>query len=298
MRAQFKRGPDMRDESGFYNYNGRSYPSVTTILGPYSDFLHVHRKWMAEEVARLATLAANGEAAERWVQKAPDEGWSDSEWIKESCNPLELLMDADCIASAGLRRMKMYSDRGSVLHDLLEDYAHGAEFGPDDLHAAVEEHVYGKERSCTPEFCIAHAEGLLKFLNDFKPTILMSEMPVFSDEFEYAGRFDSVMDLNGHILVVDLKCSKSFKRQYMAQSGAYARTLFGVIDDGIECQMPTGLDCAVLLVYDGKYSLRGPFDPEPPFRQFFLPALTAFNASRLLKLPPRSATWKAQETAA
>ncbi len=280
----WKRGVDMRDSSMHYNYKGRRYPSVTSVLGPHSDFIWVERSKIKEEVVRLNALHSAGLMDELPL-------WDGEVWTLQPVEPLSLLLDGDHISNAGARFMKRAADRGSVCHDMLCDYAAGARPDDSQLEEWIGSHIYGKSRACSVDDVLPYAKALLAWLDEKQPQIAVSEMPVFNDTHEYAGTMDAIAYVDGALWCMDLKTSNSFKRTWMAQIAAYSHADFGVLED-VEVPIPQDLPCAVLQVADDRWNWREVTDPRTAFTDFFLPALKAHTASKELPLPPKGLTTK------
>lgn len=289
----WRRGADLRDESGIYRYGGRAYPSVTTVLEPHDDFLWVHLAAIKREVERLTKHVQTGELVETWTLH-------EGAWLRDDKNPLELLQDGDYISKAGLRFLKSRADRGSTVHDILEDLACRACPDEDQLKERLEEHVYGKHRSCEVEECLPFARSLLRWWQEFQPEIILSEGSVFNDQYEYAGRLDCILYLDNQLWCVDLKTSANFRRPWMAQLAAYSKAEFTVIsepgsDVQLEWPITPDLPCAILQVKEDRAIWRPVDNVQSRFEGFFLPALSAFRSNQARtgqKLPPKGATLK------
>jgi hypothetical protein len=62
-----------------------------------------------------------------------------------------------------------------------------------------------------------------EFWTKFKPTLISSEQHLFSDECEYAGTSDLVVELNGKLWLLDIKTSNSLHTSYDLQLAAYVK---------------------------------------------------------------------------
>lgn len=284
----YKRGADLlRDDTNHYNYGGRRYPSVTSVLGQLSDFMWVHRSAIANLVNELAAKLDDGEIHERWTL-VEGEGY-----LKCPCDPRECLRDGEYIANEGLRYVKRAADRGSALHDLLADYASGLRLSTDDCAEYIGQNIITHGRSCDAEEVAPYAVSLVRWLESVRPDIWYSEMPVFCDNYEYAGTCDLVLWIGDTPYLVDLKSSTSFRRSWAAQVAAYAHAGFGVVDreHRIEVEMPRvegrPLMGGVLMVSPDRAGLRT-FATEPYFRKLFIPALQAWRANATMALPERN----------
>ena len=287
MKVQFKRGTDLRDAKGIYAYKGRSYPGATTVLGPHSDFIWVHMNEVGKYVVELYESVQTGELMPTW--RETESGW---EVVWET--PHSLLLNADHVSKQGFRKLKEAADRGSTIHDMLADYAVGAAPDESQLDAYLQSLIFGKRRSCTIENVKPYAVSLLHWLDSVSPVLWVSEASCFNDTHEYAGTFDAIAEVEGELVMLDLKTSDTFKRTWMAQIGAYSHSELFVADDGngpVECDTPQGLKCAVLQVLPDRYIYRS-FDSEEAYKDLFLPALKAFQANKNVRLPKKGLTTK------
>lgn len=303
----WQRGAEIaKDDKRNYLYQGRKYPSVTTVLGPVTgDFLFMHLTQIEKLVAQLWEEGRTGVQHERWTE-VPDE-WGVVTWQKTQCDPREAMQDGAYISKAGLRYLKACADRGTTCHDVLEGYASGQLTGAslEDIATWVGNRIEEERRSCTYEEAVPYALSLWRWLDKYRPKIWYSEAPVFNDQHEYAGTADMVMLLGDDLYLADLKTSDHFNRGWMAQVAAYANAEFAVVDRScaIEVPMPKlgekPLRCAVLMATPEKAGMRA-FEPHTPFEKVFLPALNAWrgNAGTVgIGLPPQ-AIWDKWPTGA
>lgn len=297
----WQRGVEItQDDQRHYLYDGRRYPSVTTVLGPVTgDFLFMHLKEIEKLVSRLWEEGKTGTKHLRWLE-VTDMSTGEVSWQMTECDPREAMADGAYISKAGLRYLKACADRGTTCHDVLAGYASG-EFDHasiDDIATWVGNRIEEEKRSCTAEEAVPYALSLWRWLDKYRPQIFYSEAPVFSDAYQYAGTADMFMYLGDAIYLVDLKTSDHFNRGWMAQVAAYAHAEFAVVDRScaVEVEVPKiggkPLTCGVLMATPEKAGMRV-FDPITPFTQVFLPALSAWrgNAGAVgIPLPPQ-AVW-------
>lgn len=297
----WQRGVEItQDDQRHYLYNGRRYPSVTTVLGPVTgDFLFMHLAEIEKLVSRLWEEGRTGSKHLRW-QECVDEQTGEIVYRMLECDPREAMADGAYVSKAGLRYLKACADRGSTCHDVLAGYASGEFAHADlrDIETWVGNRIEEEKRSCTAEEAVPYALSLWRWLDKYRPQIWYSEAPVFNDTHEYAGTADMVMLLGDSLYLVDLKTNDSFKRAWMGQVAAYAHADFAVVDRScaIEVPMPRlgdkPLNCAVLMATKDRAGMRA-FDPVEPFQKLFLPALNAWrgNAGTVgVSLPPQ-AVW-------
>lgn len=294
MKTQFQKGPTWRDENGYYLWESRKYPSVTTVLGPHDEFLWVHKWAIQSLVDELSAKVESGESHEWWEF---DEIMG--EWMKSSVSPDKAIKDGKYISEAGARFMKAAANRGSVCHHLIGAYAEGAEFDLNEIPEWVEGCIFDHRYSCAVDDVKPFAVNLWLWLESNKPTVWHSEVPVFNDTYGYAGTCDGIIYLDGKLWAFDCKTQNSYsaKRSHFAQVAAYARAEYIIADRDmkITSNMPTweneALPSAVLYVTPEKCGLRAVSNAQQYFDSFFLPALKAFNAHATLPMPKEQTTW-------
>jgi hypothetical protein len=109
------------------------------------------------------------------------------------------------------------SKRGTEVHKLAEKLSHGEEIDvPDEL--------------------AGHVESAVKFLDDWRPEVVMTEAVVASRKWGYAGTFDLLMKLpDGRTVLADYKTSRSgIWGETALQLGAYANADVYLDADGVE----------------------------------------------------------------
>jgi hypothetical protein len=123
-------------------------------------------------------------------------------WIKEVGG------DADQIRDEAGRR-------GSTVHELTERYDSGEE-------------VQFLGKSGLPTFKMLEwsmFERYVDFTNTYKPSVDMMEVNIVSKKLGYAGTLDRVINLNGQVLLVDIKTSNNIYPSYWLQLAAYHELL-------------------------------------------------------------------------
>jgi hypothetical protein len=61
------------------------------------------------------------------------------------------------------------------------------------------------------------------FWSTYKPTLIESEIHLFSDKYKYAGTCDLVVEMNGEMWILDIKTSNSLHTSHDLQLAAYAQ---------------------------------------------------------------------------
>jgi len=161
-----------------------------------------------------------------------------------------------------------------------------------DVHKAAEAWVLEKPAPDWTEEQAPYMKGLLKWFEDYKPTFVAAEVPVFSDSERYAGTLDGILELDRDDarlmwqveekrpvrLIVDYKTSaKGPYPETGLQLAAYrfADTWLG-LPDGSEAPMPEIDGGAVLHVRPRKTVLI-PYRCDRAVFQFFLYAREMFR---------------------
>jgi len=146
----------------------------------------------------------------------------------------------------GWKASEWYLNRGQAVHACAAMIAQGIEFEHDPV-------IDGQVRACR------------KFFAEVKPTVYKVESPVYSELYNYAGRYDMLADIGGKMAIVDWKASLSPALPY--QLAAYG--LEGCANYG----------CGVVLKDTGEYSMTEIYDLRR-YKQGWLSLLGAYNIRR------------------
>jgi len=98
-------------------------------------------------------------------------------------------------------------DRNAAVKWLMESrYAESdkAKARGSEIHAAAEALALGKPISIADNL-LPYVEQYRLFLNDFSPTFLLAEAPVYSPRYSYAGTTDGIFQIDGQKLIFDIK---------------------------------------------------------------------------------------------
>ncbi|MEO7837631.1 MAG: PD-(D/E)XK nuclease family protein [Acidimicrobiales bacterium] len=172
-----------------YTYGGKTFPSVTTILG-----LGRPKEWMgawaAKEVAQEAEagVEAHGPGAiQHWVELDRATHAATKTHIERHKTKCPHVPSAlGYLKGTPWRKRDLAADTGSSIHDVLEAMAHEQPI-PDDAPFAA---------------------YLSSWRDAYRPRILESEAQVVSIADGYAGSLDLIADVYGRRLIIDLKTSK------------------------------------------------------------------------------------------
>ncbi|MET9959318.1 hypothetical protein ABZ128_09550 [Streptomyces sp. NPDC006326] len=139
----------------------------------------------------------------------------------------------DYLKNAHRRTSKAAADLGSTAHDLFERQARGEVIKLRHVHVDVKPHV----------------QWFDQFLQEIQPKFLHMEETVWSDTYGYAGSFDAIAEVDGEVVVLDWKTSKSVYDSVALQLSAY-RYADRIIraSDGESIPMPDLVGGAVLHV--------------------------------------------------
>ena len=109
--------------------------------------------------------------------------------------------------------VKKAAEEGTQVHELSELYLNGEELNflsP-----------YGK-----PQYDPDVWQMFLRFVEfweEFKPTLIETEVHLFSDILEVAGTCDLIVEINGEIWLLDLKTSNNLQLTYELQTAVYGQ---------------------------------------------------------------------------
>jgi hypothetical protein len=215
------RGTHLRDSKGIYTWKDERFPSVTTILKVMDK--PALPRWASKSVAEYVAAFAERIQAE----KIP---WPDVH---------AELTNVDKLKAVPWDYAEKKRDLGSTFHDLAERYAGGMALNPEVFASDVQPLV----------------KSFLKFVEDFKPKWEAMECGVFNREHNYAGTMDTIMHVDGRLMVVDYKTGKDTYVEHALQLAAYRRAEFLALADGSEIPMPKTVGGAVLLIQPDGYKL-------------------------------------------
>ncbi len=106
-----------------------------------------------------------------------------------------------------------------------------------DVHALAERLVHGEEVE-VPEHLTGHVEGYARFLDLWQPKAILTERPVASRHWWYAGTFDLIAEIDGTPWGLDVKTSRAVYGETACQIEAYMRAEFYMAEDGSEQPIP------------------------------------------------------------
>ena len=116
------------------------------------------------------------------------------------------------------------ADEGTQVHDAIERYLLGEKI------VWMDENGYSK-------YSLDVWKMILKF-HDFwtthHPTLLESEIHLFSDKYTYAGTCDLVIEIKGEKWLLDIKTSNSLHTSYDLQLAAYAQAWNELYEEKID----------------------------------------------------------------
>lgn len=131
-----------------------------------------------------------------------------------------------------------YFPKGKWFEDWLKDVGHNAEFIKNragregsEVHDAIEYLLHGNELNWVNENNTANYDlhvwnminKFVSFWNEVKPELLLTEQFLYSDEYEYAGTADLVVNIDKKRWLIDIKTSNNLHKSYDLQLAAYAK---------------------------------------------------------------------------
>jgi len=120
--------------------------------------------------------------------------------------------------------VKKAADEGTQVHDAIERYLMGEKI----------EWIDGNGYS---KYSLEVWKMILKFhefWSTYKPTLIESEIHLFSDIYNYAGTCDLVVELDGKRWLLDIKTSNSLHTSHNLQLAAYAQAWNELYEEKID----------------------------------------------------------------
>jgi len=139
--------------------------------------------------------------------------------------------------------------KGKYFQDWLKKVGYSADYivkkaGEDgtQVHEMIEDYLNGKELSFlspngNPLYDPNIWQGFLRFVDwweTYKPTLLETEVHLFSDKIKVAGTCDLVCEIDGEVWIIDFKFSNNLQTTYELQTAIYAECYaecFGKVAD-------------------------------------------------------------------
>jgi hypothetical protein len=138
--------------------------------------------------------------------------------------------------------------KGKFFYDWLKKVGYSADYivkkaGADgtQVHEMIEDYLNGKELNFlehgTPMYHPDIWQGFLRFVDwweTYNPTLLETEVHLFSDKIKVAGTCDLVCEIDGEVWIIDFKFSNNLQTTYELQTAIYAECYaecFGKVAD-------------------------------------------------------------------
>jgi ATP-dependent exoDNAse (exonuclease V) beta subunit len=109
--------------------------------------------------------------------------------------------------------VKKAAEEGTQVHELAEEYLNGAELN------------FLDERG-RPQYNPDVWQMFLRFVEFWethKPTLIETEVHLFSDKLKIAGTCDLIVEMNGELWLLDLKTSNQLQTVYELQTAVYGQ---------------------------------------------------------------------------
>jgi hypothetical protein len=234
IEKPWSKGTDLRNDKGIYCWphmvydsaNREYFPSVTHVLDLVQGDMKFAEFWfIAEYVDHVVKCAKQKMTVLCWDPET-------KETIERSA--IEVLQDKHWMKGAGGREMTRRANRGTVIHDAIEDWAlNGMRVDPDDIDAYTFQLIQANEFAIPADYCSAYVRTALEWCNNHVVEILMSESPVFNRTLNYAGTLDLVCRIKGldgvtedETWLIDAKGSKGPQPTHPIQNACYANAEF------------------------------------------------------------------------
>lgn len=131
-----------------------------------------------------------------------------------------------------------------------------AEIG-DEVHKLAEKMILGEAVGRFHPDLSGYVDGFRDFMDAFQPTLLHSEVTIWSDTHGYAGSTDAIVEIAGETIIMDFKTTRSGIHEEVAlQLTAYSRGDVIIDADGERRPMPEIAGAAALWLRPDKWHLR------------------------------------------
>ena len=142
-----------------------------------------------------------------------------------------------------------YMPKGKFFENWLKDVGHNADViarkaaeEGTQVHDAIEHYLLGEKITWMDEngyskYSLDIWKMVLKFhefWSTYKPTLIESEIHLFSDKYIYAGTCDLVIEIDGKKWLLDIKTSNSLHTSYDLQLAAYAQAWNELYEEKID----------------------------------------------------------------
>jgi len=104
-------------------------------------------------------------------------------------------------------------DFGSYIHDAIDKLIKGGKVSSDQFR------VFSPRQSLRALKCM---QGFCEWVEEYKPKFLANEYIIWNDEYNYAGTVDLKCEIDGEVMIVDFKTSKTVQDKHRMQIAAYA----------------------------------------------------------------------------
>lgn len=115
------------------------------------------------------------------------------------------------------------------------------------VHEAVDAWNAGRPCDSPPEIG-GYLNSYVKFLTQYRPEVLESEVTLWSRTYGYAGTADGIFRIGGKVVLIDVKTGKRVYEEAALQVSALAACDFIIRDDGTEEEIPKVDSLAVIHV--------------------------------------------------
>ena len=160
------------------------------------------------------------------------------------------------------------SERLKILSDAPNAARNAAGVQGTRVHALAEKLAAG-DKVAVPDELAGYVEACVKFLDDYEPDIILTETPVFSRRWKYAGTLDLMAWIEGKTWLLDWKTNRSGPFGDTAfQLAAYRYAEFVLDHEGNEVPFAPASECGVVWLRQDGYDLFPFHADEEVFREF------------------------------
>jgi hypothetical protein len=209
---------DQREDGMRYSYRGRVFPSVTTIISG----------------------GTPKPALTPWAAKMT------AQWCADNLEEFTRLCEQD------------KNDAVQIAKQAPWKASNKAAVRGSHLHSAAEAHAKGEELPKVPKEAEGMVRSFLRFVDEYEPTPILTEVKVYNLKYDYAGTLDAIVEIDGQNILLDYKTGKGIWPEVGLQLAAYRFAEFYLDDDGKKHDLPRIDGVGVVHIRPRSYAYYGP----------------------------------------
>lgn len=189
------------------------------------------------------------------ISKPQLDGWAARATARYAAEHWDELDDTDpaerleILKTAYQQESQPKADRGTLVHELCEMWAKGT---PGKVEKSVDSYM----------------TQFFRFLGEVNPEYVEAEGTVWNRRHEYAGTFDAIAVIDGHVTLVEIKTGRGVHPEFAMQMAAQSHGEFMVDAEGKEWELPQITRHALLHLRPRSWRLIPVYEVESSYSAF------------------------------